>query len=42
MGLEISEIILHPDWNAEVDFYDGDIAVLRLKKQVNFSRSESL
>jgi secreted trypsin-like serine protease len=36
--LEISEIVIHPDWKVEGEIYDGDIAVLRLRDGVKLSR----
>ena len=36
-GLEIDEIILHPDWNQNSESYDADIAVLKLRNDVEFS-----
>lgn len=36
-GLEIQEIVLHPDWNPLDEHYDADIAILKLRNLVAFS-----
>lgn len=37
MQREFSEIFVHPEWKAESDKYDADIAIFEMKTEVEFN-----